>query len=131
MIITVGKPSKPLGMVLPSHICSLLMISFFVLRLLVVVVIQLQEFSRIFVSNMVKRLICLNPRCSSPLMSAISLDITCVVFLGSLAPQILVSTWGFLLDPMVVVLETLILLWRKSKPSYPVGKLSFSLLQVE
>jgi hypothetical protein len=89
------------------------------------------EFSRIFASNLVKRLICLNPRCSSPLMSTLSLDITCVVSLGLLAPKILVSTWGFLLDPMVVVLETLILLWRKSKPSCPAGKLSFSLLQVK
>ena len=92
------------------HIYSLLMISCFVLRFLLVVTIQLLEFLRIFVYNLGKRLICLNPRCSSPLMSTLSLGITCVVFLGSLGPQILVSTWGFLLDPMVVVLETLILL---------------------
>ena len=47
--------------------------------------------------------------------------------LGFLVPQILVSTWGFLLHPMVVILETLILLWRKFKLSSLARKLSFSL----
>jgi hypothetical protein len=130
VIIIVEKPSKSLGVVL-SHTCSLLMISCFVLRLLVLVALQLLESLRIFVSNLVKRLTCLNPRCSSPLVSTLSLGITCVTSLGFLAPQILVSTWDFLLVPLVGVLGILILLWRKSKPNFLAGKPSFSLLHVE
>ena len=110
------------------HIYSLLMISCFVLRLLVIVALQLLEFLTIFVFNLVKRLICLSPRCSFPLMSTLFLGITCVTSLGFLAPQILASIWDFLLVPMVGILETFILLWRKSKPSSLAGKLSFSLL---
>ncbi len=45
--------------------------------------------------------------------------------LESLALRTLVDIWDSLLNLMVVILESLTLLLRKSKLSYPAGKLSF------